>query len=90
MLKSATGLTLRVAVTVDVFVPTEVVSEPAGMVFVPVAMLVTTTETEQDAPGGITVPELTLKEATVGVAVTVELTQVVAGRGAAALVMSAG
>jgi hypothetical protein len=82
--------TVKVAVTVTALLPTDVVNEPAGMVFVPSAVLVTTAETEQDALGGITVPELTLRDVAPGAAVTVELTQVVAGGGAAALAMLGG
>jgi hypothetical protein len=88
--KSACAMTVKVAVTVAVLLPTDVVNEPGGMVLVPLARLVTTAETEHDAPGGMTVPELTFKNVAPAVAVTVELTQVVAGRGAAALVMLGG
>jgi hypothetical protein len=71
-----------------VLLPTEVLSDPAGTVFVPLNRLVTTTETEQDAPGGINVPEETLRDAAPGVAVTVELTQVLVAKGAAELLVS--
>ena len=90
MRRSALGLTVNVAVTVLELVPTDVVNEPAGMVFVPFAILVTTAETEQDAPGGTTVFVLTLKNVVPNAAVTLELTQVVAARGAAAFVISGG
>jgi hypothetical protein len=90
MPRLACAITVSVAVTVAVLLPTDVVNEPGGMVFVPLATLVTTVETEHDAPGGITVPRLTLRDVAPAVAVTVELTQVVAGSGAAALVILAG
>jgi hypothetical protein len=88
--RSALGLTVKDAVTVEVLVPKAVVSEPAGKVFVPDTKLVTTTETEQEDPGGITVPFDTVKDAAPGVAVTVELTQEVDAKGAAELLMLAG
>ena len=50
----------------------------------------TTTDTEQDAPGGITVPELRLKDAAPGVAMTEELAHVVDAKGEAELLMSGG
>jgi hypothetical protein len=53
-------------------------------------MLVTTTETEQAALGGTTVAEVTVKESAPAVAVTLEFTQVVAGKGADALVIPTG
>ena len=58
--RSATGLTVNVAVTGAEFEPTDVVSEPAGIVLTLVASPVTTTETEQEAPGAITVPAATM------------------------------
>lgn len=61
--KSALATTINPALTVAVFVPTDVVREPAGMVLVmlPDTELVTTTETEQLAPGGIKVPAAKVK-----------------------------
>ena len=57
-LKSALLVTPRTADTVALLEPTEVVSEPDGMVLVsdPETELVTTTLKEQEAPGAITVP----------------------------------
>jgi hypothetical protein len=76
---------VSVAVTVEVLVPSDVLSEPAGMVFVasgaPEVVPVITTETEHAPPGAITDPELTVKEFVPATAVTVEFKQVVAGRG---------
>ena len=81
---------MSVAVAVIVLFPTDVVNEPGGIVFVPLSKPVTTTETEHDAPGGMTVPALTLSNDAVGVAATTELTHVAAGRGAAELLMPSG
>lgn len=64
---------VRVAVTVAVLLPTEVVNDPDGIVFVPLRMPVTMTETEHDAPGGITVPVPTTKVLKPGVAVSAGL-----------------
>ena len=50
----------------------------------------TTTDTEQAAPGGITVPELRLNDPAPGVATTEELAQVVDAKGEAELLMSRG
>ena len=88
--RSALGVTVNEAVTVEVLVPNDVDSEPGGSVFVPESKLVTTAETEHDAPGGMTVPDATVKAAAPGVAVTVELTQVVDASGAAELLIFAG
>ena len=57
-LRSALLATPRTADTVALLEPTEVVSEPDGMVFVsdPETELVTTTLKEQEEPGAITVP----------------------------------
>lgn len=76
--KSATGLTVRVAVTADAFAPTDVVSEATGIVFTTCgeAIEVTTTDTEQLAPGGINVFCGTNKLATEAVASGTELAQV--------------
>jgi hypothetical protein len=62
--KSATGVTLIVAVAVLVFVPTLVLKEPEGMVFVsePGTEVVTTTDTEQPVSGGIKVPAASVRE----------------------------
>ncbi|TAG24209.1 MAG: hypothetical protein EAZ37_16845, partial [Burkholderiales bacterium] len=83
-------LAVKVAVTVAVLVPSVVDNEPAGKVFVPEAKLVTTAETEHEAPGGMTVPDETLNDPAPGVAVTVELAHVVAANGAAELLIFAG
>lgn len=53
-------------------------------------MLVTTTDTEQAELGGTTVAEVTVNKVAPAVAVTLEFTQVVAGKGADELVISAG
>ena len=90
MRRSALGLTVSVAVAVIVLFPTDVVNEPGGIVFVPLSKPVTTTETEHDAPGGITVPELTLSEDAPCAAVTIEFAHVVAGKGAAELLIPSG
>ena len=57
-LKSALLVTPRTAETVVLFEPTDVVSEPDGIVFVsdPDTELVTTTLKEHDELGGISVP----------------------------------
>lgn len=70
--RSATGVTPRVAVVAMVFVPTLVLKEPAGMVFVnePGTEVVTTTDTEQPVNGGISVPEAKVTELDPTVAVT--------------------
>jgi hypothetical protein len=90
MARSATGLTVKSAVTVVALLPTEVVSDPGGIVFVPLKMPVTTRDTEHDAPGGMTVPELTEKDPAPTMAVTVELAHVVLGNGADELVIPVG
>jgi hypothetical protein len=78
--------TVSVPVTVAEFVPTDVLKEPAGMVFAAVPVPVTTTEAEQEPPGGITLPELTVNCPAPAGAVTVEpFKQVVAGSGGDAL-----
>jgi hypothetical protein len=53
-------------------------------------MLVTTAETEHDAPGGTTVAEATTREATLAVAKTLEFAQVVEAKGDAELVIPGG
>lgn len=53
-------------------------------------MLVTTAETEHEAPGGTTVAEATIKEAAVAVAKTLEFAQVVVASGEAELVIPVG
>lgn len=53
-------------------------------------MLVTTADTEHDAPGGITVAEATTREATLAVAKTLEFAQVVVGNGADEFVIPIG
>jgi hypothetical protein len=90
--KSATGLTVRVAATAEAFGPTDVVSEPAGIPFTSCGeeTEVTTTDTEQLAPGGITVFWGTNKLATEAVARGTELIQVVARPGEAELTKPAG
>ncbi len=62
MAKSATDATVSVAVTKPGFEPTDVDKEPAGMVLITWGdtIDVTTTETEQLALGGITVPNGTV------------------------------
>lgn len=57
-LKSALLVTPRTADTVELLEPTDVVSEPDGIVLVsdPDTELVTTTLSEQEALGGINVP----------------------------------
>jgi hypothetical protein len=90
MLRSAVGVTFKMAVAVALLLPTEVVSEPAGIVLVPVKMPVTTTETEQLAPGGITVPPKTASDEPAGAAVTPELAQVVVANGEDELLMPSG
>jgi hypothetical protein len=62
--KSATGETASVAVTKLGFEPTDVDKEPAGIVLITCgdSIDVTTTETEQLAFGGITVPDATVNE----------------------------
>ena len=61
--RSATLSTLRIAVAVVALVPTEVLKDPDGMVFVsvPDTELVTTEEREQLDPAGITVPAARFK-----------------------------
>jgi hypothetical protein len=58
MTKSATGLTVKVAVTKVELAPTDVDNEPAGIVLMTCGELaeVTTTDKEQLALGAITVP----------------------------------
>jgi hypothetical protein len=65
------AVTLKTALTVNELVPTEVVKEPAGMVFVtvPPVELVTTTVTVQVDDCGIKVPSDRVKEPVLGVAV---------------------
>jgi hypothetical protein len=87
---SACGMTVKVAVMVAVFVPTEVFNEPAGIVFVPLEILVTTTDTEHETPGGTTVPVPTIKELAPGVAVSAGLAQVLVANGADELLILAG
>jgi hypothetical protein len=70
--KLANGLTVIVAVVGVAFVPTLVVNEPAGIVFVPLAVEVTTTDTEQLPAGAMTDPEETVKESVPAIAVTVD------------------
>lgn len=67
--RSELARTLNTALAVDVLVPTEVVSDPAGivLVIVPETELVTTTETEQLEPWGIRVPAASVSEPTPGV-----------------------
>jgi hypothetical protein len=67
--RSALAKTLNTALTVAVFVPTEVVSEPAGivLVIVPATELVTTTETEQLEPWGMRVPAANVRDPSPGV-----------------------
>jgi hypothetical protein len=83
--RSVTGLTVRVAVTADAFAPTEVINEPTGMPFTSCGeeIEVTTTDTEQLAPGGIKVFCGTNKLATEAVARGTELIQVVVTPGEA-------
>jgi hypothetical protein len=83
--------TVSVAVTVEVFVPKEVLSEPAGNSLAAVCPPVTTADTEQEAPGGITAPEPRLSEVAPGTAVTTgPLEQVVAAKGADELLKFGG
>lgn len=72
-LRLTVGCTLNAALTATVFEPTEVVSEPAGIVFVidPETELVTTTETEQLEPWGIRVPEASVRDPSPGVELAV-------------------
>jgi hypothetical protein len=87
--------TLNTADTVFVFDPTDVESDPAGMVFVALAIPVTTTDTEQEAFGGISVAVPTDREDAPGDAVivepgtdgAVEIAQVVLATGLEALAM---
>jgi hypothetical protein len=90
--KSATGLTVRVAVMAEAFTPTDVVSEPAGIPFISCGeeIDVTTTDTEQLAPGGIRVFWGTNKLATEAVASGSELIQVVVTPGEAEFTRPAG
>lgn len=83
--KSATGLTVRVAVTAEAFAPTDVVSELAGIPFTTCGeeIEVTTTDTEQLAPGGIRVFWGINKFAIEAVARGTELIQVVVTPGEA-------
>ena len=90
MRRSALGVTVKDAVTVVVLLPTEVASDPGGIVLVPLCKPVTTTDTEHDAPGGITVPVPTTNELAPGVAVKAGLAQVLVTRGDAELLISAG
>lgn len=62
--KSAEGVTVSVAVAGTELEPTEVDKEPAGIVLIACGdiMEVTTTDTEQLALGGITVPEATVSD----------------------------
>jgi len=88
--RSALGLTVKVAVTVVALAPTVVVNEPAGILFAPVAIAVTTADTEQEAPGGTTVVVLTDKEFAPATAVTDEFAHVVVASGADELLICAG
>jgi hypothetical protein len=89
--RSATGLTVSVAVTTDVLVPSVVDKEPAGMVFTAVKVPLTTTEAEQEPPGGMTVEVLTTIELAPAIAVTeLPFAHVVAGSGEAALNIPVG
>jgi hypothetical protein len=79
------------ALMVAVLVPRLVVNDPAGIVLVPLAVAVTTADTEQLPPGAISEPEDTVSELAPAAAVTVDPPrQVVAGLGVAALVIPAG
>lgn len=62
--RSAEGVTVSVAVAATELEPTEVDKEPAGIVFTACgdSMDVTTTDTEQLALGGITVPAATVRD----------------------------
>ena len=88
MRRSALGLTVKVAVTAKVFVPSVVDKEPAGIVFAAVRVPVTTTDAEQDPLGGMTVPSLTIKPPRI--AVTVPGAHVVVASGDAALLIPVG
>jgi hypothetical protein len=93
--KSATGVTLIVAVAVLVFVPTLVLSDPEGMVLVnvPGTEVVTTTDTEHPLRGGIKVPAARVTELDPTVAVTdprPPTIQVVVGAGVVKLKTPAG
>lgn len=83
-------MTVRVAVTVAVLLPTDVVNDPGGIVLVPLKIPVTTTDTEHDDAGGTTVPDATVNDPAPEVAVTVEFAQVVLGFGADELLMPVG
>ncbi len=90
--KSAEGLTVRVAVTSVGLAPTEVVKEPAGIVLAACGevMEVTTAETEQLEFGAISVPTGSDNWPLPGVAVGVELRQVVAASVVVALTKPVG
>ena len=90
--RSATGFTVKVAETAEAFEPTEVVNEAAGIPFTTwgEAIEVTTTDTEQLAPGGINVFCGTSKLATEAVANGTELIQVVVTPGEAEFTKPAG
>lgn len=79
--RSALALTLKTAVAVFELLPTEVVSDPAGIVLVtvPPTALVTTLEMAQLAPGGMTAPAASVSVPRPVVAATVPGTQVVCG-----------
>lgn len=78
--------TLKTAVAVLVLVPSAVVNEPEGTVFVTVPReeLVTTAVTVHVAPGGMTVPDESVNVPAPGVAPTTPPTQLVAAAGVAA------
>jgi hypothetical protein len=87
-------LTVSVAVTKLVFVPTDVDNEPAGIVLstcgAPLALAVTTTETEQLELGGMTVPLTTVSVLWPAVANTLEFEQLSDALGVVALAKPVG
>ena len=89
--RSALAKTLRTAVAVAVFVPTDVVSDPDGivLVIVPPTELVTATETTQLEPWGIKVPVANVREPRPGVEFAVPI-QVVCAEEVAELTRPAG
>jgi hypothetical protein len=89
--KLARGLTVTLAVVGLALLPTLVVNDPAGIVFVPLIFAVTTTDMEQLPAGGITEPAETVRELVPATAVTVDPpAQEVVGLGAGAFTIPAG
>ena len=90
--RSACGVTVSVAVIVEVLAPTVVVNDPTGIEFAnpPAELAVTTTDKEQLDPGGITLPTDNVAVPSPAVAAGVALAQVVVTAGVEAFTKPTG